>query len=67
MGASVVRQLKRDEQDLREALSEQEEIIANTQATILRLDGALTYVTKLIEHLAEQKKPKEDKEDASTD
>ena len=67
MGASVVRQLKRDEQDLREALSEQEEIIANTQATILRLDGALTYVTKLIEHLEEQKKPKEDKEDASTD
>ena len=63
MGTSFLRQLKKDNQDLKEALSEQEGIIATTQATILRLDGAITYVTKLIEYIEEQKKPKEKKED----
>jgi len=62
MGASILKQLKKDKQDLEEA---QQEIITNAQDTILRLEGALVYVTKLIEHL-EEKKPKEDKEDAST-
>lgn len=65
MATSVLKQLKKDKQDLEEAFSEQQEIIANAQATILRLEGALVYLTKLIEHLEEKKKPKEDKEDAS--
>lgn len=59
MGISFLGQLKKDQQDLEEALSEQAEIVANAQATILRLEGAIAYVTKLIEHLEEQGKPKE--------
>lgn len=51
MGTSFLRQLKKDQQDLEEALSEQ-------RAIVLRLEGAIAYVTKLIEHL-EEKKPKE--------
>jgi len=62
MGVSFLRQLKKDKQDLEEALSEQEEIVAKAQATIFRLDGAITYVTKLIEHLEK----KEVKKDASS-
>lgn len=66
MGASVLKQLKADKQDLEDALSEQMGIITNAQDTAIRLEGALTYVTKFIEHLEEQKKPKEDKEDAAS-
>lgn len=63
MGVSFLRQLEKDKQDLNEALLEQEGIVATAQATTLRLDGAITYVTKLIEYIEEQKKPKEKKED----
>ena len=58
MGTSFLSQLKKDQQDLKGALSEQEEIVANAQATILRIEGASVYLTKLIEHI-EEKKPKE--------
>ena len=67
MGTSILRQLKIDLQDLKDALSEQEGVVANAQATILRLEGAITYITKFTEHLDEQKakKKKGGKEDAS--
>lgn len=58
MGASILRQLRKDQQDLEESLSEQ-------RATVLRLEGALVYVTKFIEQIEEQK-TKEVKKDAST-
>ena len=59
MGTSFLRQLKKDQQDLKEALSEQEGIVANAQATILRIEGASVYVTRFIEHI-EEKKAKEE-------
>jgi len=62
MGAPILKQLEKDQQDLKDALSEQEEIVANAQATILRLEGAIVYITKFIEHIRE-KRPKETKED----
>jgi len=63
MGAPILRQLKKDQQELKDALSEQEEILANAQATILRIEGAIVYLTKFIEHIEEAK---EDKKDASS-
>jgi len=51
MGVSVLSQLRKDQQDLKEALSEQEGIVANAQATILRIEGASVYVTRFIEHM----------------
>lgn len=57
MGTSILRQLKKDQQDLREVLSEEEGRVANAQTTILRLEGAIAYLDKFVKHL--EKKPKE--------
>lgn len=63
MDSMTIEELEKDKAGFEKMLAEQRQILANTQVTILRLEGAHVYVSNNIKRLKEGQEAQEAKEE----